>query len=138
MSRRGLLAAGAFAVLAGCGEEDEVASPADALLASLAAERAFGAAVESRRIAARSRERAGQIEAAISAEGGRPHDASAPSGGGGDPVVLGRAALAAHIGALPVLGARELRRLAAGLVAGAAADLAVLGDAADPFQGSTP
>jgi hypothetical protein len=143
VSRRGLLAAGALAVLAGCGEEEEAVSPADALLPSLAAERAFGAAVDSRRIAARSRERAEQIAAAISAEGGRPHDAPAPSEGGGDPVELGRSALVAHIAALPGLQARELRRLGSELVAGAAADIAVLGDelgrqAVDAFPGSMP
>jgi hypothetical protein len=70
----------------------------------------------------------------VSAAGGRPHDAPAPSGGG-DPVALGRSALAAHIAALPSLG-RDARRLGARLVTGAAADAAVLGDAGDPFPGS--
>jgi hypothetical protein len=138
------VAAGALAVLAGCGKEDEepTATPADALLPSLAAERGFGAAVASRRIAARSRERAGQIAAAISAAGGRPHDAPAPAGDG-DPDELGRAALVAHVAVLPALEGRELRGLGAELVAGAAADVAVLGDelgeqAVDPFPGSIP
>ena len=56
MTRRALVAAGALAVLAGCGKEDEepAATPADALLPSLAAERAFGASITLRRIAARS------------------------------------------------------------------------------------
>jgi len=138
------VAAGALAVLAGCGKEDEepAATPADALLPSLAAERGFGAAVASRRIAARSRERAEQIAAAISAAGGRPHDAPAPVGAG-DASELGRAALVAHVAVLPALVGRELRGLGAELVAGAAADVAVLGDelgeqAVDPFPGSIP
>jgi hypothetical protein len=144
VTRRSLMAAGALAVLAGCAKEDEepAAMPADALLPSRAAERAFGAAVSSRRIAVRSRERAGQIAAAISAAGGRPHDAPAPAGGG-DAVELGRAALVAHVTVLPALEGRELRGLGAELVAGAAADVAVLEDelgepAVDPFPGSIP
>ena len=144
VTRRALVAAGALAVLAGCGKEDEepAATPADALLPSLAAERAFGASVTLRRIAARSRERAEQIAAAISAAGGRPHDAPAPAGDG-DAVELGRAALVAHVAVLPALEGRELRGLGAELVAGAAADVAVLGDelgeqAVDPFPGSIP
>jgi hypothetical protein len=142
VTRRALLAAGTLAVLAGCGKEDEepAATPADALLPSLAAERGFGAAVASRRIAARSRERAEQIAAAISAAGGRPHDAPA---GDGDASELGRAALVAHVAVLPALEGRELRGLGAELVAGAAADVAVLGDelgeqAVDPFPGAVP
>jgi hypothetical protein len=143
VSRRSLLAGGAIALLAGCGEDEEetAARPADALLASLAAERAFGAAAsESPRIARRSRERAQLLAAAVSEAGGRPHDAPVPSDGGGDPVELGRAALTAHIAALPSLD-RGSRPLGADLVAGAAADVAVLGDelgrqAVDAFPGS--
>ena len=49
----------------------------------------------------------------------------------------------AHIAALPALAGRDLRGLGADLVAGAAADVAVLGDelgdqAVDPFPGSIP
>jgi hypothetical protein len=141
-TRRGLLAGGALVLLGGCGEEEAPAPPADALLRSLAAERAFGASASRwRKIAARSRERAERLAAAVSAEGGRPHDAPAPEGGSGDPIELGRAALAAHVAALPSLAGRELRRLGAHLVAGAAADVAVLGDelgrqAVDAFPGS--
>jgi hypothetical protein len=146
VTRRGFVAAGALAVLAGCGHQDDGEAPArpgDALLPSLAAERAFGAGVQSRRIAARSRERAEKIAAAISAEGGRPHDAPAPPGGAGDPVELGHAALVAHIAALPALEGRERRRMGAELVSGAAADVAVVGDdlgehAVDSFPGSIP
>jgi hypothetical protein len=133
---------GAVIVLGGCGEEEEP-SASSALLASLAAERAFGAAAsESPRIAERSRERGERLAAAVSEAGGRPHDAPAPEDAGGDPIELGRAALAAHIAALPALDRRG-RRLGADLVAGAAADVAVLGDelgqqAVDPFPGSMP
>jgi hypothetical protein len=142
VSRRTVLAAGALAVLAGCGEDDEgaAARPADALLPSLAAERALAAAAGGfPRIAARSRDRARRLAAAVSAAGGRPHDAPAPAGGAGDPVELGHAALAAHIDALPSLGGRELRRLGADLVTGVAADIAVLGEqAVEAFPGSMP
>ena len=49
----------------------------------------------------------------------------------------------AHVAVLPALQGRELRGLGAELVAGAAADVAVLGDelgeqAVDPFPGSIP
>jgi hypothetical protein len=134
-------------VLAGCGEEEPPASPAEALLPSLAAERALAAATaEGRplveRVSVRARERAELLAAAISAAGGRPHDAPAPAGHG-DPVALGRAALTAHIDALPSLRRLTERRLGAELVAGAAADAAVLGDAfgeqaVDAFPGSIP
>jgi hypothetical protein len=146
-----LFAASAVAVLAGCGEDDEaatVARPAEVLLSSLAAERALSAAAGAndralvRRVAARSRERAERVAAAVSAEGGRPHDAPAPEAASGDPIALGRAALAAHVAALPSLEGRALRSLAADLVVGAAADVAVLGDeldrpVSDPFPGTT-
>jgi hypothetical protein len=140
--------AGAVAVLAGCAKEEEPAPrPGEALLPSLAAERALVAATASgrplvERVSARARERARRLASAVAADGGRPHDAPAPAGGG-DPVALGRAAVAAHIAALPALEGRELRRLGAELVSGAAADVAVLGDAlgeqsVDAFPGSTP
>jgi hypothetical protein len=140
VSRRTLLLGGVVLVAGGCGE-DEAPSASSALLASLAAERAFGAAATaSPRIAVRSRERADALAAAVSEAGGRPHDAPAPSDGSGDPVEIGRAAIAAHIAALPALD-RRARRLGADLVAGAATDVAVLGDergeqAADAFPGS--
>jgi hypothetical protein len=134
-------------VLAGCGEEESPASPAEALLPSLASERALAAATADgrplvQRVSERARERAELLAAAISAAGGRPHDAPAPAGGG-DPVALGRAALSAHIDALPSLQRLAERRLGAELVSGAAADAAVLGDAfgeqaVDAFPGSMP
>jgi len=134
-------------VLAGCGEEEPPAPPAVALLPSLAAERALAAATaEGRplveRVSERARERVALLAAAISAAGGRPHDAPAPAGRG-DPVALGRAALTAHIDALPSLQRLAERRLGAELVAGAAADTAVLGDAfgeqpVEAFPGSIP
>jgi hypothetical protein len=137
-----LLAAGALAALAGCGQE-EARPPAEALLPSLAAERMLAAATAEgpalvQRVSERARARAELLAAAISAAGGRPHEAPAPADG--DPVELGSAALAAHIGALPSLG-REGRRLGADLVTGVAADVAVIGDAfgehaVDAFPGS--
>ena len=151
VTRRGLLAASALAVLAGCAEDEEAepASPSSALLGSLAAERALSAATSSGRpvvrdVSARARERARRLAAAVSAVGGRPHDAPEPASGNtspGDIVARGRAALAAHVAALPSLEGRELRTLAADMVAGAAADAAVLADtfdlaAADAFPGT--
>jgi hypothetical protein len=151
-SRRTLLAASAVAVLAGCGEdeESEPAPPADVLLQSLAAERALAAATSSgqrmlRRVSSRARERAERLAAAVSAEGGRPHDAPEPAAGDASPgeiVSRGRAALAAHVAALPSLEGAELRGLAADLVSGAAADVAVLGTVlgvpvADAFPGTS-
>ena len=147
MSRRRLLAAGAVAVLAGCGEEDEPAQAGNVLLPSLAAERALAAATAdggrmARRVSARARERPQVLASAVSEAGGDELDAPAPAGGG-DPVELGRAAPAAHIAALPSRAGRERRRLGADLVTGVAADIAVLGDAlgehaVDPFPGSMP
>ncbi len=140
VTRKAALAGGALVLLGGCGADEERGAPArpgDVLLASLAAERAFGvAAGSSPRVAERSRERARLLASAISAEGGRPHDAPAPAGGGGDPVALGRAALTAHIAALPSLGGRELRQLGVDLVVGVATDVAVLGDQTEAFPGS--
>ena len=151
VTRRGLLAASALAVIAGCAEDEEAepASATSALLASLAAERALAAATASGRpvvrdVSARARERARRLAAAVSAAGGRPHDAPEPAPGdpsSGEIVARGQAALAAHVAALPSLEGREQRMLAADLVAGAAADAAVLADtfdlaAADAFPGT--
>jgi hypothetical protein len=146
VTRRTLLAAGAVAVLAGCGEEEQPAPASEALLRSLAAERALAATSSGpelvRRVAARARERADLLAAAVSAEGGRPHDAPAPAAGEAAPeeiVARGRAALDAHVAALPSLEGAELRGLGADLVSGAAADVAVLGDALDvPVAGAFP
>jgi hypothetical protein len=142
-SRRALLAAGAVTALAGCGEEDEgaAARPSDVVLPSLAAERALAAAAGSDfpRVAARARERARRLASVVAAEGGRPHDAPAPAGGGADPVELGRAALVAHIAALPGLVDRALRQLGAEIVVGAAEDVAVMSDQSlEAFPGSIP
>ena len=136
VSRRLFLAGGAVALLAGCGEEDEPAAaprPAEVLLRSLAAERALSAAA-SRRVAARSRERARRLASAVSEQGGRPHDAPARADGGDD-AAAARAALVAHVESLPRL-AGDLRELAAEMIVGAAADLAVLTRDAEAFPGT--
>jgi hypothetical protein len=135
LNRRALLAGSAVALLAGCGEEDEPAAPrpADTLLRSLAAERALAAAAP-RRVARRARERSRRLAAAVSSQGGRPHDAPAPAAGG-DAVPAARAALDAHVDSLPLL-AGDLRALAGEMVVGAAADLAVLTDEAESFPGT--
>jgi hypothetical protein len=146
VSRRALLAGGAVALLAGCGEEEQVvARPADALLRQLAAERALAAATGSlprgaprsavhtvAEISTRARDRAAKLAAAVAAEGGRPHDAPAPPDervAAGDAVARAEAAIVAHVVALPSLPGRELRKLGAEMVTGAAADTALLSDA---------
>jgi hypothetical protein len=159
VTRRRLLAGGALALLAaGCGEEEEVvAAPADALLRELAAERDLAAATARlplgapraavdmvREINTRARDRAAKLAAAVSAEGGRPHDAPPPPHErvpAEEAVARAQAAIVSHVVALPSLAGRELRELAAGLVAGAAADTALLSDALrmpvqDPFPGT--
>jgi hypothetical protein len=145
--RRELLLAAGATILAGCGKEQAAAEPTarEVLLRSVAAERALAFAVRLdavvaelvgeplrpadrvlvRRIEGRVRERAGQAAAALSAAGGRPHDAPEPEEVG-DPLDRARAALEAHVAALPSLAGRDLRELGASLVEGSAADLAVL------------
>jgi hypothetical protein len=155
VTRRVLLAGGAAALLAGCGEEEEVAAaPADAMLRQLAAERELAAAIPTgvsgdaartaRKVSARARDRAERLAAAVAAEGGRPHDAPQPPDERVSPeeaVARGRAAIVAHVVALPSLAGRELRELGAALVTGAAGDTALLSDALgipveDPFPGT--
>lgn len=136
LNRRALLAGGAVALLAGCGEEDDgpaAPRPAEVLLRSLAAERALSAAA-SRRVAARSRERARRLASAVSEQGGRPHDAPAQADNGDD-AAAARAALVAHVESLPRLSG-DLRALAAEMIVGAAADLAVLTREAEAFPGT--
>jgi hypothetical protein len=158
VTRRALLAGGAVALLAGCGEEENVvAAPSDALLRQLAAERALVAATGElprgappaaantvRLVSVKAAERARKLAAAVSAEGGRPHDAPQPAAERADAqeaLARAEAAIVAHVAALPSFAGRELRRLGGDLVAGAAADTAVLSDAlgmpvADPFPGT--
>jgi hypothetical protein len=155
VTRRVLLAGGAAALLAGCGEEEEVVTaPADAMLRQLAAERALAAAMPTgvsgdaadtaREVSARARERAARLAAAVAAEGGRPHDAPQPPDERVSPeeaVARGQAAIVAHVVALPSLAGRERRELGAELVTGAAGDTALLSDALgipveDPFPGT--
>jgi hypothetical protein len=139
----------------GCGEEEVVVPPAsEALLRQLAAERALAAATPegvsgaakatAEKVARRARGRAARLAAAVAAEGGRPHDAPQPPAERVAPeeaVARGQAAIVAHVVALPSLGGRDLRRLGAEMVRGAAADTAVLSDAlempvAEPFPGT--
>ena len=95
VTRRSFLAGGAVALLAGCGEEDDVvaARPGDALLSQLAAERALVAATGElpdgapraaadtvREVSERSQERARRLAAAVAAEGGPPARRAAAGG----------------------------------------------------------
>jgi hypothetical protein len=144
VSRRALLAGGAVALLAGCGEDDDVGAPAPAAVAlagELRAERSFEAALLElppphrslgRRLAARAAERARRLE-----EAGAAGEDAAPAAG--VPLDLGRAAVVAHVGALPSLTEREL---SAELIVGASTDVAVLasalGEPADDAFPGTP
>jgi hypothetical protein len=144
VTRRGLLAAGGLALLAGCGKDDAAAplpTAGDALLRQLAAERSLAAALDGldappagretvRRLAARADARVERLAAAVSAEGGRPHDAPAPEGGAAGPdaaIDRSRAALEAHVEGIQWLGGDELRRLGSRMVTESATDLTVLG-----------
>ena len=127
------------------------------MLRQLAAERALVAATGElptgapraasetvRRVSERARERARKLAAAVAAEGGRPHDApqaAAERVDAQEALARAQAAIVAHVVALPSLAGRELRRLGADLVAGAAADTALLSDAlglpvGDAFPGT--
>jgi hypothetical protein len=149
VGRRALLAAGGAAVLAaGCGKDDTgPPSASEALLRSLAAERALAASLAAlgmHRLAARSRRRATRLAAAVSATGGRPHDAPARAADGGERREAqrrGRAVLEAHVTALPSLTDHALRGLGGDVLAGAAGDVALLDRALavppdDPFPGT--
>jgi hypothetical protein len=147
VTRRVLLAGGAAALLAGCGEEEQVAAaPADVMLRQLAAERELAAAIVpgtvARGVSARARARAARLAAAVAAEGGRPHDAPQPPDERVSPeeaVARGQAAIVAHVVALPSLAGRELRELGADLLTGAAGDTALLSDALGiPVQDAFP
>ena len=137
VGRRTLLVGGGAALLAaGCGRDEVLTPPPPepALLRSLAAERALGAtmaALDEPRLAERSRERAQRLAAALSELGARPHDAPAPEARADIAAALRRshALLEAYVAALPALGRRDQRELGADLLAAAAADVALLGDA---------
>jgi hypothetical protein len=158
VTRRGLVAGGAVALLAGCGEEEQaVTAPADALLRQLAAEWALAAATarlprgapreaagQVDLISTRARARAAEIARAVAAEGGRPQDAPeqpAERVAAEEALARAQAAIVAHVVALPSLHGRPLRSLGASLVVGAAGDTALLSDALgmpvdDPFPGT--
>jgi hypothetical protein len=144
VSRRALLALGGATLLAGCGKDEPAAPPpaVDVMRRELAAERALahdleGATGLERRIALRSADRARRLAAAISAQGGRPHEAPEPDSPP-DPSAAAsraRAALVAHVTALPSLTG-ELRALGADLVSECAADAVLLGSPPDAFPGT--
>jgi hypothetical protein len=148
VTRRTLLLAGGASLIAGCGKDDaeraSVPAPADALRTQLAAERELVARLallselappRDRRLVADSAVRAGRraqiLAASLSAAGGRPHDVPQPKAARPDVAAAldaSRAALTAHVTALPSMGGRRRRALAADLVAESAGDLALLGD----------
>jgi hypothetical protein len=130
----------------GCGKDGQAppSSASEVMLRQLAAERTLahdlaGATGLERRIAARSANRARRLAAAISAQGGHPHDAPAPDSPPDPAAALAgaRAALEAHVTALPSLTG-ELRALGADLVSQTAADAALLGSPPDDAFPGTP
>jgi hypothetical protein len=143
VSRRALLlGSGAALLVAGCGK-DEAVGPAPAtqvMLRELTAERALAADLRGAgglpgRIGDRAAARAEQLASAIAAQGGNPHDA--PEGSGDRPAagLHARAALEAHVAALPSLSG-DLRAMGADFVAETAADAALLGSGAGAFPGT--
>jgi hypothetical protein len=145
VGRRALLLGGGAALLvAGCGKDETVGPPpaVQVLLQSLGAERALAHDLEgSRGLEARVRlralDRARRLASAVSQTGGGPHDVRAPDTRPDAAAAPGRAraALAAHVAALPSLTG-ALRELGVDCVAEAAADSAVLGSPVGPFPGT--
>jgi hypothetical protein len=145
VGRRALLLGGGAAILAtGCGKDESVAPPAAAqvLLQSLGAERALAHELEGARglegrIRVRALDRAARLASAVAAAGGGPHDVRAPDTPPDPAAAPGRAraALEAHVSALPSLHG-ENRALGADLVAGCAADAALLGSPGGAFPGT--
>jgi hypothetical protein len=135
VGRRALLLGGGAAILAaGCGKDVPTAPPAaePALLRSLTAERALGAAMatlEMRLLSQRSRERSQKLASTLSERGGDPHEAPDVTGGGDEAVPRGRRALEAYVSLLPTLQGRDERAFGADLLAQAAADVALMGQA---------
>jgi hypothetical protein len=144
VTRRTLLvAAGGAVVLAGCGKDGEPPpAAADVMLQELAAERALtheleGAHGLEAEIRDRSAERARTLASAISAAGRDPHEAGEPDTEP-DPsraAARARTALERHVTALPTLTG-DLRAMGSELVAGAAADAALLGSPPEAFPGT--
>ena len=149
MTRRGLLLAG-FAggatIVAGCGKDDVAAEPSagEVLRRAVDAESAFALAVRTqassertllRRIAQRADDRAGRVIPVLQQMAGGRAAEPERDGPVGDPLERGRAALEAHVTALPSLSGRELRDLGAFLVEGCAADLALLESVLGPASG---
>jgi hypothetical protein len=146
VTRRSLLAAGGASLLAaGCGKDEQTAPPSavDVMRRELTAERALahdlvGESGLERRIAVRSADRARRLAAAISEQGGDPHEApepGSPPDPAGGAAARARAALEAHVTALPSLTG-ALRPLGADLVSGSAADAALLGSPPEAFPGT--
>jgi hypothetical protein len=144
VSRRALLVGSGAILLAGCGKDDEAPppDPAQVMLGELAAERALahdlrGSSGLERRIAARSIARARRLASAIAAAGRDPHEAPEPDTAP-EPAAAAlraRTALERHVTALPTLTG-DLREMGADLVAGAAADAALLGSPSEAFPGT--
>jgi hypothetical protein len=141
VTRRALLAGGA-AMLAGCGPaKTRAARPVDVLGEQLRVTRlavAAYAGVDAPALVADARARAGRVEAALRAAGGKPGRAPAGPSGAAAAYAAERRALAAHVAAVGEL--RDQRELLAGLIVGAAQAQAALAPLVhrDPLASAFP
>jgi len=149
VTRRGLLlagVAGGATIVAGCGKDEVAAAPSasEVLRRVVRAENALALAVRTQaaperalleRIAERADGRAGIVIPVLQRLGGPRAEVLELDEPVGDPLERGRAALEAHVTALPSLSGRELRDLGAFLVEGCAADLALLESVLGPVSG---
>ena len=143
MSRRALLLGGGAAlVAAGCGK-DEVTEPPPAtqvMLRELTAERALAHDLQNEQgfpgqISDRAGARADKLASAISSLGGDPDEAPEGTGSPSDAATHAKAALEAHVAALPSLTG-DLRTMGTDFVAEAAADAALLAGPGGAFPGT--
>ena len=129
-TRRGLLAAGAVAGLAGCGAPEGPPPDAELLGSSLAAALALAEAYEraggklGRALAAREREHAERLRAAGAAAGAKGPEAAGPPLEAA--LALEQAALRAHVRAVGLVRALPSRTLVAELMADDARHVTVL------------
>jgi hypothetical protein len=132
LTRRALLGAGAVALLAGCGaQEDPEVVPSEVLagqleLATLAAA-AYEGVPDAARERARSQARVGRLTTAVAAAGGKlTPTRSWVEAGLKEALAAERRALAAYVQGVGLLTAREHRELLGGLIADTAADESAL------------
>jgi hypothetical protein len=131
ITRRALLGAGALALLAGCGPEEEQKVDAGAVLseqlrATQAAAGAYDGVDDATKLRANAEARVELLEAAVQRAGGTPEPVASRPTGLEAALAAESSALRAHVAAIGVLEAREWRELLAGLVTDAAANESAL------------